>query len=65
MEFLCVTNKSLADRLISNGNKLFRFQKDIEGNDVWFFQTSHISFDIEDAIQSGEAFFSKNMGVVF
>ena len=65
MVFLCVTNKDLADRLISSGSKLFRQSKDIKGKTVWFFESEHLSFDIGDAMQNGDAFFSTSQSVVF
>ena len=65
MVFLCVTNPALAEKLIIGGNKVFRQDKDIKGKTVWFFESSHLDFDIGDAMQNGDAFFSTSQSVVF
>lgn len=65
MAMLCVLEPKLAQRLIDTGAKLLRTSKDIRGEVVWFFQPDDLSFDIGDAVQAGEAFFSSTMSIAF
>lgn len=65
MDMLCVVDAKLAKRLITTGSRLLRTSKDIGGEVIWFFESDNLSFDIGDAVQAGEAFFSSTMSIAF
>lgn len=65
MAMLCVTSPGLAKKLVAAGATLLQQRKDINGEFVWFFDADKLSFDISDAVNRGDAFFSSTMSIAF
>ena len=65
MKYCCVLDVDLAGKLNLNGARMLRKTQDINGYHVWIFDADTIPFDIGDAVQRGEAYFSTTMSIVF
>lgn len=65
MKYLCVLDVDLAGKLNLNGAHMLQKTKDVKGYHIWVFDANMIPFDISDAVQRGEAFFSTTMRIAF
>ena len=65
MAMLCVTSPGLAKQLVTEGALLLQQRRDVNGEFVWFFDANRLSFDIGDAVQRGDAFYSSTMSIAF
>lgn len=65
MAMLCVTSPGLAKKLVADGAVMLQQRRDVNGEFVWFFDATKLSFDIGDAVQRGDAFFSSTMSIAF